>query len=215
MKDMLDSGGYPDYSFATIAQYDPEPTFIGRNVTEINRMVERGPGTDAEIETILDMMVEGGKAGNEQGASVIYHYMSMDDVDTIFRYPNAAVASDGTIMAYGRGQPHPRSYGTNARVLADFVRERKILTLEDAIRRMTSLPARTFSFHDRGIVRPGFVADLVVFDPETVADKATFEDPHQYSEGFDYVIVNGVAVVADGELTDERSGRFVKGPGAT
>jgi N-acyl-D-amino-acid deacylase len=215
MKDMLDSGGYPDYSFATIAQYDPEPTFIGRNVTEINRMVERPAGTDAEIETILDMMVEGGKAGNEQGASVIYHYMSMDDVDTIFRYPNAAVASDGTIMAYGRGQPHPRSYGTNARVLADFVREREILTLEDAIRRMTSLPARTFSFHDRGIVRPGFVADLVVFDPETVADKATFENPHQYSEGFDYVIVNGVAVVADGELTDERSGRFVKGPGAT
>lgn len=145
---------------------------------------------------------------------MIYHYMSMADVDTIFRYPNAAVASDGTIMSYGRGQPHPRSYGTNARVLADFVRERKILTLEDAIRRMTSLPARTFSFLDRGIVRPGFVADLVVFNPATVKDNATFENPHQYSEGFDYVFVNGVTVVAEGAVTDERTGRFIKGPGA-
>ena len=214
MKSMLDDGGYPDYSFATVAQYRPEPSYIGRTISEINRLVER-PGTaDAEIETVLDMMVEGGEAGNIYGASMIYHYMSLEDVDTIFRYPNAAVASDGTIMAYGRGQPHPRSYGTNARVLGDFVRERKVLTLEDAIRRMTSLPARTFSFHDRGIVRPGFAADLVLFDPAIVADKATFEDPHQYSVGFDYVIVNGVAVVAEGEMTDERSGQFVKGTGA-
>ncbi len=214
MKTMLDDGGYPDYSFATVAQYRPEPTYIGRTISEINRLIER-PGTaDAEIETVLDMMIEGGEAGSIYGASMIYHYMSMEDVNTIFRYPNAAVASDGTIMAYGRGQPHPRSYGTNARILADFVRDRKILTLEDAVRRMTSLPARTFSFHDRGIIRPGFTADLVLFDPAIVADKATFENPHQYSVGFDYVIVNGVAVVAEGEITDERSGRFVKGPGA-
>jgi N-acyl-D-amino-acid deacylase len=214
MKSMLDDGGYSDYSFATVAQYRPEPSYIGRTISEINRLVERPGTTDAEIETVLDMMVEGGEAGSIYGASMIYHYMSLEDVDTIFRYPNAAVASDGTIMAYGRGQPHPRSYGTNARVLGDFVRERQVLTLEDAIRRMTSLPARTFSFHDRGIVRPGFAADLVLFDPAKVADKATFEDPHQYSVGFDYVIVNGVAVVAEGEMTDERSGQFVKGPGA-
>ena len=214
MKTMLEDGGYPDYSFATVAQYRPDPSYIGRTISEINRLTERPTTWDAEIETIFDMMIDGGEAGNDQGASMIYHYMSMEDVDTIYRYPNAAVASDGTIMAHGRGQPHPRSYGTNARVLADFVRERNVLTLEDAVRRMTSLPARTFSFHDRGIVRPGMVADLVLFDPAIVADKATFEDPHQYSIGFDYVIVNGVAVVADGELTDERSGRFVNGPGA-
>ena len=214
MKSMLNDGGYPDYSFATVAQYRPEPSYIGRTMSEINRLVERPDTTDAEIETVLDMMVEGGEAGSTYGASMIYHFMSLEDVDTIFRYPNAAVASDGTIMAYGRGQPHPRSYGTNARMLGDFVRERHVLTLEDAIRRMTSLPARTFSFHYRGIVRPGFAADLVLFDPEIVADKATFEDPHQYSVGFDYVIVNGVAVVAEGEMTDERSGQFVKGPGA-
>ncbi len=214
MKDLLADGGYPDYSFATVAQYRPEPSYNGRTISEINRMVERTATTDNEILTILDMMVDGGAAGNIQGASMIYHYMSMDDVDTILRYPNAAVASDGSITAFGRGQPHPRSYGTNAKVLADFVREREVLTLEDAIRRMTSLPARTFSFHDRGIVRPGFVADLVLFDPDEVADKATFADPHQYSEGFDYVIVNGSVAVADGELTDERSGQFVKHTGA-
>ncbi len=214
MKAMLDDGGYPDYSYATVAQYRPQPTYNGRTISDINRLAERPATNDAEIETILDMMIDGGEAGNNYGASMIYHYMSMQDVDTVFRYPNTAVTSDGTIMAYGRGQPHPRSYGTNARVLADFVRDRKILTLEDAIRRMTSLPARTFSFHDRGIVRPGFIADLVLFDPAIVADQATFEDPHQYSVGFDYVIVNGVAVVADGEMTDKRSGKFVKGQGA-
>jgi len=210
MKAMLTDGGYPDYSFATVAQYRPNPSYNGRTISEINRMVERSSTTDNEITTILDMMVDGGAAGVTQGASMIYHYMSEDDVDTIFRYPNAAVASDGSIIAFGRGQPHPRSYGTNARILASYVRERQILTLEDAIRRMTSLPARTFSFHDRGIVRPGFVADLVLFDPDKVKDRATFENPHQFSEGFDVVVVNGVVTVADGEMTGNRSGRFLR-----
>lgn len=214
MKDMLVDGGYPDYSFATVAQYGPEPAYIGRTISEINRTLERSATTDNEIRTIFDMMIDGGAAGNIQGASMVYHYMSMADVDTIFRYPNAAVASDGSIIARGKGQPHPRSYGTNAKVLSDFVRERNVMTLEDAIRRMTSLPARTFSFHDRGIIRPGFVADLVLFDPDRVTDKATFTDPHQYSEGFDYVIVNGVVAVANGAPTDERAGMFVKHAGA-
>ena len=213
MKDMLVEGGYPDYSFATVAHFGPEPSYNGRTISQINRMLERSATIDNEIQTILDMMVSGGAAGDIQGASMIYHYMSMDDVDTIFRYPNAAVASDGSITEFGRGQPHPRSYGTNARILADFVRDRGVLTLEDAVRRMTSLPARTFSFHDRGIVRPGFVADLVLFDPDRVTDKATFADPHQYSEGFDYVIVNGVVAVADGQLTDQRAGVFIKHAG--
>jgi len=210
MTSMLADAGYDDYSFATVAQFPPRPEFIGRNISEVNRMMERSPGVDNEVQTIFDMMLEGGANGRTQGASMVYHYMSMDDVDTIFRYPNAAVASDGAIIAFGRGQPHPRSYGTNAKVLADFVRERGVLTLEDAVRRMTSLPARTFSFHDRGIVRPGFVADLVLFDPEHVNDIATFADPHQFSEGFDVVIVNGVVAVSDGELSDERAGEYVR-----
>ena len=213
MKEMLADGGYPDYSFATVAKYLPEPTYNGRTISEINRMLERSSSIDNEITTILDMMKDGGEAGVVQGASMVYHYMSMEDVDTIFRYPNAAVASDGGVQVPGDGHPHPRSYGTNARVFADLVRDRNILTLEDAVRRMTSLPARTFSFQDRGIIRPGFVADLVLFDPQTVTDHATFADPHRYTEGFDFVIVNGVVAVADGTPTDARAGQFVKKSG--
>ena len=213
MKELLAGQGYDDYSFATVAQYAPNPEWNGKTISEINVLTGKEATVDNEIATILEMMLEGGAAGNAYGASMIYHYMSLEDVDTILRYPNAIVASDGGVVAFGDGKPHPRSYGTNARVLADFVRERGLLTLEDAVRRMTSLPARTFGFQDRGIIRPGFVADLVLFDPARVSDKATFADPHQYSEGFDYVFVNGKAAVANGELTDERSGEFVRGPG--
>ena len=212
MRAMLAKGGYSDYSFATVAQYKPNPELDGMTITEINESAGRESTVDNEILTIFEMMIEGGKAGFLNGAQMVYHYMSREDVDAIFRYPNTAVASDGNINAFGRGKPHPRSYGTNARVLSDFVRERRILTLEEAIRRMTSLPARTFGFHDRGIVRPGFVADLVIFDLARVRDAATYEDPHQYAEGFDDVIVNGVPVVADGQLTDERPGRFISRP---
>lgn len=209
MKTKLDDDGYPDYSYATVASYPANAEYNGMTISEISRLLGREPGRDGDIETILEMMIDGGRSGSRYGASMIYHYMSNDDVDTIVRYPNAAIASDGSIVAFGRGQPHPRSYGTNARVLADYVRERNVLTLEDAVRRMTSLPARTFGFTERGVIRPGMVADLVLFDPDRVIDKATFEDPHRYSGGFDYVLVNGVPVVADGQVTDERPGRFV------
>ncbi len=210
MKAMLRDQGYDDYSFANVAQYGPNPDWNGKTISQINVLSGRDPTIENEISTILEMMLEGGAAGSPYGASMIYHYMSLEDVETILRYPNAMVASDGAVIEFGRGQPHPRSYGTNARVLAGFVRERGLLTLEDAVRRMTSLPARTFGFLDRGIIRPGFVADLVLFDPARVVDRATFAHPHRYSEGFDYVFVNGVAVVADGELTDQRPGKFLR-----
>jgi N-acyl-D-amino-acid deacylase len=126
------------------------------------------------------------------------------------RYPNTGVASDGGIRTTGEGKPHPRSYGTNARVLAEFVRNRGVLTLEDAIRKMTSLPARTFGFRGRGLVREGSWADLVIFDPAKVQDKATFQEPHQFSEGFDFVFVNGVMEVEDGRLTDARGGQVLR-----
>ena len=214
MKAILADQGYDDFSFAAVAEYRPNPDWNGKTISEINLLAGRNPTVDDEIDTILEMMLEGGAAGNPYGASMVYHYMSLEDVDQILQYPNAMVASDGGVVKNGAGQPHPRSYGTNARVLADFVRERGLLTLEDAIRRMTSLPARTFGFYDRGIVRPGFVADLVLFDPARVVDRATFADPHQYSEGFDYVFVNGTPVVMDGSLTDARPGEFVRGPGS-
>src|SRR5436305_896356 len=125
-------------------------------------------------------------------------------------YSNTAFASDGVIREFDAGVPHPRSYATNARAIAEYVRERRLLTLEDAIRKMTSLPARTFGFQDRGLLRPGYRADLVLFDPARVQDKATFEKPHQYSEGFDVVLVNGVPVVDDGKLTGARAGQVLR-----
>lgn len=213
MKAKLTADGYEDFSYATVASFGPDPEYDGLSISEISERRGRAPGPAGEIDTILEMMVEGGRAGSRYGASMIYHYMSEDDVDTIFRYPNSAVASDGSIVAFGRGQPHPRSYGTNARVIADFVRKRGVLGLEEAVRRMTSLPARTFGFTERGVIRPGMIADLVLFDPDRVVDRATFADPHRYSEGFDYVFVNGISVVADGQVTDARPGEFVSQSG--
>ena len=139
--------------------------------------------------------------------------MSLKDVERIMRYPNAAVGSDGGIREFGIGVPHPRSYGTRSRVLAEFVRNRGVITLDDAIRKMTSLPARTLGYRDRGMLREGYAADLVLFDPAKVQDKATFQQPHQYSEGYDLVLVNGVAVVENGKVTGARPGKVLRNPG--
>jgi len=136
--------------------------------------------------------------------------MGDEDMERILRYPNTAIASDAGVRDFGVGMPHPRGYGTNPRVLAEYVRKRKILTLEDAIRRMTSLPARTFNLKDRGQLREGFAADLVLFDPEKVQDTSTYQAPHAYAVGFDYVIVNGQTAVAEGKITETRAGRILR-----
>jgi N-acyl-D-amino-acid deacylase len=141
---------------------------------------------------------------------MVFHKMSEPDVERILRYPNAAIASDGRIIEHGVGVPHPRSYGTNARIFGEYVRRRKLLTLEEAVRRMTSLPARTFGFHDRGLIRVGCAADLVLFDPARIADTATFTQPHSYSVGFALVVVNGTIVVADDTLTEVRPGAILR-----
>lgn len=202
MKQNLAEMGEPDYSFATVARYTPDPAYEGKTITEIAASKGR-PGVDGEIETIFDMM-------NAGGASMIYRLMGDADIERIMRYPYTAIASDGGVTQMGSGNPHPRSYGTNARVLAEYVRARGVLTLPDAIRRMTSLPAQTFNFRDRGLIRESMVADLVIFDPARVEDKATFAKPHQYSQGFDFVIVNGKVAVEDGRLTSTRNGRVIR-----
>jgi N-acyl-D-amino-acid deacylase len=195
--------GQPDYSYATVATFRPEPSYEGKNISEINVLKGRPRTIASEIETILDIMSQG-------GAQMVYHSMGEEDVDRILRYPNTAIASDGGVRIFGQGQPHPRSYGTNARVLAEYVRRRQVLTLPDAIRRMTSLPARTFGFRDRGILREGAAADILLFHPDRVQDKATFAQPHQFSEGFDYVLVNGVVMVNNGMLTEARGGQVLR-----
>jgi N-acyl-D-amino-acid deacylase len=124
-----------------------------------------------------------------------------------------SIASDGPITVFDVGSPHPRTYGTFARVLGRYVRDRNILTLEEAIRKMTSLPAHILSINKRGLLRVGYYADITIFDSETVIDKATFEDPHQYAVGINTVLVNGVIVVENGLHNGNRPGRVLRGPG--
>ena len=202
MVEHLKERGLEDYSYATVAGYPPNRDYEGKTITEITRLRGRQPTLDNEIETIFELM--------EDPPQMIYHSMSEEDVERILRYPNTAVASDGGIREFGVGMPHPRSYGTRARVLAEYVRRRRVITLEDAVRRMTSLPARTFGFRDRGLLREGMAADLVLFDPAKVQDKATYQQPHQYSEGIDVVLVNGVIVAENGRVTGARPGKILR-----
>jgi N-acyl-D-amino-acid deacylase len=123
------------------------------------------------------------------------------------------VASDAGIVTYGSGVPHPRAYGTNARVLGKYVREEKIIPLEEAIRRMTSLPAQKFQLHDRGLIREGMAADIVIFDESKIKDEATFSVPHAYASGFEFVIVNGEITLNNGQHTGRRDGQVLFGSG--
>jgi N-acyl-D-amino-acid deacylase len=195
--------GEPDYAFATVARFASNAAYEGKTIPEISALQGRPAGVDGQIETIFNLMDAG-------GASMIYKLMGDADIDRIMKWPWTAIASDGGVATLGVGSPHPRSYGTNARVLGVYVRERQVLTLEDAIRRMTSLPAKIFRMQDRGLVKAGLVADLVVFDPAKVVDKSTFAKPHAYSEGFDIVLVNGKVAVDDGKVTDARGGTGVR-----
>lgn len=138
---------------------------------------------------------------------MIYHKMDEPDVQNILREPFTMIASDSGVRSTGEGKPHPRGYGNNVRVLGRYVRELKIVTLEDAIRKMTSLPAQTFNLKDRGLIKEGFAADLVIFDEKTIADKATYDDPHQYPVGISDVFVNGKLTFADGQMTNTRNGQ--------
>ena len=137
--------------------------------------------------------------------------MTEEDVERIMRHPATMIASDGEVPIFGRANPHPRSYGTFARVLSTYVRDKRTLTLEDAVRKMTSFPAARMRIMDRGILRAGMKADLTIFDPATVRDIATFEKPHAYATGFSYVIVNGHVVFEKGAMTTARPGRVLYG----
>lgn len=148
---------------------------------------------------------------HDAAVTVVLHGMSDDDVQTVLRHPRVAVASDGWVVRpEGLGRPHPRNFGTFPRVLAHYVRDRGVLTLPDAVRKMTSLPAMRLGLAGRGVVRHGAVADLVVFDPDTVADRSTFTDPWQLSTGIDAVLVGGHVALEAGEATGVRAGRVLR-----
>jgi N-acyl-D-amino-acid deacylase len=197
---------YKNYSYAYVANHSADTSLNGKNISAINKLKGRKGKMKYEAETILDMMMAG-------GAQMVYHSMNEDDVRHFIKYPFNMIGADGGVVVYGKGMPHPRAYGTNARVLAKYVREEKLVSLEEMIRRMTSLAAQKFQLKDRGLIKEGMAADIVVFDFSEVTDKATFEKPHQFSAGFHYVLVNGQLVIENGKHTEVRSGITIKGPG--
>ncbi len=188
-----------NYAYAVIASHTADTGLNGLNVVEA-ALKRRGSDTlDDQIETILEIQAAG-------GASAVFHGISEDDLRIFARHPNTMFASDSGVRKFGEGVPHPRGYGNAARVLSRYVRDERVLRLEDAIRRLTSLPASTFRLTDRGQIRPGAWADLVIFDPATVQDQATFREPHQYATGFHRVLVNGITVVKEDAVTGNRPG---------
>jgi N-acyl-D-amino-acid deacylase len=196
--------GFTDLSFAVVSRYGPDASFNGKSISEITSLVRKKSGIDEEAQQAMDMLAAG-------GAQMVLHKMSDDDVNRILGRPYTMIASDGSIVDLKSASvPHPRSFGNNARVLGEYVRQRKVLTLEEAVRKMTSLPAQTFRLLDRGLLRPGMAADIVIFNPETVGDRATFREPKQHASGFEYVIVNGEVEIDKGTQTGTRSGRFIR-----
>jgi N-acyl-D-amino-acid deacylase len=202
MKESLRNSKRADFSYAVIANYSANPALNGKTVPQAAKMVRGADALDDQIELVLDITAHGGAQG-------VFHGMSEEDLQKFLVHPLTMIASDSGMRKFGEDVPHPRGYGNNARVLARYVRELKVLTLEDAVRKMSSLPAHTFHLKHRGELKPGNIADVVVFDPATVADVSTFSDPHHYAVGFSDVVVNGTPVIRDAKITGARPGKPV------
>lgn len=199
MKRNILTRGRMDYAYAVVASFRHDTSLNGLNILEAAKKQRGSDSLDDQIEVILEFEKNGGAAG-------VFHGMNEEDLQKFMRHPNTMIASDSGLREFGKDVPHPRGYGNNARVLARYVRELKVLRLEDAIRKMTSLPAATFRFTGRGLLREGYWADLVVFDPEKIGDPATYRDPHHYATGLPHVLVNGVPVIRNGEHTGAKPG---------
>jgi N-acyl-D-amino-acid deacylase len=181
--------------------------YEGMTLTAIGRQMGKDPR-----DVVMDLVV-----ADRANSFVVTSIMREDDVVAALRHPLVSVDTDASASAedgpLAESKTHPRAFGTFARILGKYVRDEKVLRLEEAVRKMTSQPAARVHLHDRGILRPGMAADVTVFDPATIRDVATFEDPMHYSVGVRFVLVNGRPVVDDGRITDERPGRPLRGPG--
>jgi N-acyl-D-amino-acid deacylase len=181
--------------------------YEGMTLTAIGRQMGKDPR-----DAVMDLVI-----ADHANSSVVTSIMSEDDVVAALKHPLVSVDTDSGAKAedgpMAESRSHPRAFGTFARILGRYVRDQKVLRLEEAVRKMTSQPAARVHLQDRGILRPGMAADVTVFDPATIRDNATFEDPMHYSTGVRYVLVNGRAVVDDGRMTNERPGRALRGPG--
>jgi dihydroorotase/N-acyl-D-amino-acid deacylase len=178
----------------------------GKRLSEIAKLWNKDP-----IDTLLDFLIEDPYAG------VAVFGMSQPDVTLALQQLWVAIDNDSSGTSpegiLGQEHPHPRAYGTFPRILRKYVREEKVLTLEDAIRKFSALPAQRLRLTDRGVLKAGMWADVVIFDPATVRDLATFDNPNQLSEGMDYVLVNGVPVIDQGKMTGALPGKVLRGAG--
>ncbi len=195
-QNLIEAAGFENI-FLAMSRHHPD--FIGKSIAAIAEMTAKDP-FDAYFDLIIEEQTE---------ASIVIFGMDDEDIERILKDPGTMIGSDG-IPAFGSAKPHPRMTGTFPRVLGRYVREKQVITLEEAIRKMTSLPAQTFGLFKKGVMRPGMDADLVVFDPNTVIDKATFEDPFQSPAGIRWVVVNGEVAVDDGKIAGATSGKVLR-----
>ena len=196
-------GGDP--STIVIANCTWNRSLNGKSFADI--LTERNE--DVSVENAADLAMEIVEKGGCMG---VFHSMSEEDVQRIMQHPMTMIASDGGIPAFGAGVPHPRNYGSFARVLARYVRDLEVISLEEAIRKMTSLPAQRLRLEDRGTLEAGSIADVAVFNPQTIQDHATFTDPHQYATGMHHVFVRGQAVLMDSVMTGNLPGVVLRKP---
>jgi N-acyl-D-amino-acid deacylase len=200
------SGGWQGIVIGA-TQAEKNASLPGKTLEEIGRIREKDPA-----DAFFDLLLE------EHGQVMCMPFMMNEkDVQTALREPWVDIASDGSSLStegvLSAGHPHPRNFGTFPRILGHYIRDEKVLTLEDAVRRMTSLPAQRLGLKDRGLLREGYWADVVVFDPNRISDTATFANPKQYPAGINYVLVNGHVVIDRGNHTGERPGMALRGPG--
>ncbi len=180
-------------------------SLAGKNLTDVSQLRSLPLSVDGAADAALWIVEQGDCQG-------IFHAIGEEDLVQILKHPATMIGSDGEVPIFGQAHPHPRSYGTFVRVLGVYVRERKALTLEEAIRKMTAFPAARLGLHDRGLLRPGMKADIAIFDPTRVRDAATFDRPHQYAEGVARVITNGQVIIENGAMTSARPGVVLYGP---
>lgn len=202
---IINDRGSNDLGRVQLAKFDWKPHLEGQTL----KAWALEEGLDPTSENGAELVIQ---AQLHRGASAIFHAMADEDVDRIMQHPVTMIASDGRLTDFGNGFPHPRAYGTFPRVLGHYVREKNLLSLETAIAKMTSMPAKRLGLSDRGLIKKGYKADLVIFDPTTIIDKSDFTEPHQYPIGIHYVMVNGSMAVAHGVLSTTRYGRVLRGP---
>jgi len=202
---ILEERGGGDPNNVQLARCEWDPSLAGKRLGEVTKGRGLEPTVENAAATALWLVEQGGCSG-------IFHAINEEDLQRILRHPATMIGSDGEVPIFGEASPHPRSYGTFARVLGRYVRELKTITLEDAVHKMSAFPAQRIGLADRGVLREGLKADIAVFDPGTVRDLATFEKPHQYAEGVSYVVVNGQLAFENGKMTAARPGRILLGP---